>query len=244
MLEDADISEAARAIAYGATTHSGQVWSLKPHSKKKCPSFQYIESQICMSTERVIVQSAVADRLLNEIQGIVQDLRPGDVVNDSSASLGALFTESSAENIVGMIKDAVKDGATVFLGDVTRQSSIVAPHLVKNVKPGMRLWDKETFGPGTFFHDCTFIQCSGLSMLLVMVFAVAETVQEAIELANASEYSLSASLWTSNVFEGQRIAGLIRSGRHNVLYYGDRSKHFLSNRLYEYQWSNYSFRSG
>lgn len=195
-----------------------------------------------MSTERVIVQSAVADRLLNEIQGIVQDLRPGDVVNDSSASLGALFTESSAENVVDMIKDAVKDGATVFLGNVTRQSSIVAPHLVKNVKPGMRLWDRETFGPGAFF-PYAFIQCIVFIMLLVVVFAVAETVQEAIDLANASEYSLSASLWTSNVFEGQRIAGLIRSGRHSVLSYGDRSKHFLSNRLYEYQRSNYSFRS-
>jgi acyl-CoA reductase-like NAD-dependent aldehyde dehydrogenase len=195
-----------------------------------------------MSTERVIVQSAVADRLLNEIQGIVQDLRPGDVVNDSSASLGALFTESSAENVVGMIKDAVKDGATVFLGDVTRQSSMVAPHLVKNVKPGMRLWDRETFGPGAF-SPYAFIQCTGLITLLVVVFAVAETVQEAIELANASEYSLSASLWTSNVFEGQRIAGLIRTGRHIVLSYGDCTKHFLSNRLYEHQRSNYSFRS-
>ena len=98
-----------------------------------------------MSTERVIVLSAVADRLLNEIQRIVQELRPGD---DSSASLGALFTESSADNVVGMIKDAVKDGATVFLGDISKQSSIVVPHLVKNVKPGMRLWDRETFGPG------------------------------------------------------------------------------------------------
>jgi acyl-CoA reductase-like NAD-dependent aldehyde dehydrogenase len=169
-----------------------------------------------MSTERVIVQSAVADRLLNEIQAIVQDLRPGDVVNDSSASLGALFTESSAENIVGMIKDAVKDGAKVILGDVSKQSSIVVPHLVKNVKPGMRLWDRETFGPGAIF-PCTFIQYTGLIVFLVVVFAVAETVQEAIELANSSEYSLSASLWTSNVFEGQRIAGLIRSGRYLVL---------------------------
>jgi len=118
---------------------------------EKCPDFQHIESQICMSTERVIVQSAVADRLLNEIRRIVQDLKAGDVVNDSSASLGALFTESSADNIVGMIKDAEKDGATVVLGDTSKQSSIVVPHLVKNVKPGMRLWDRETFGPGTIF---------------------------------------------------------------------------------------------
>ena len=164
-----------------------------------------------MSTERVIVQSAVADRLLNEIKKIVQDLKAGDVVNDSSASLGALFTESSAENIVGMIKDAEKDGATVFLGDNSNQSSVVTPHLVKNVKPGMRLWDRETFGPGTIF-PYAFIQRTGFMVFLVVVFAVAETVEEAIELANASEYSLSASLWTSNVFKGQRIAGLLRSG--------------------------------
>jgi acyl-CoA reductase-like NAD-dependent aldehyde dehydrogenase len=64
-------------------------------------------------------------------------------------------------------------------------------------------------------------------VFLVVVFTVAETVQEAIELANASEYSLAASLWTSNVFEGQQIAGLIRSGQYIIHpSYGDRSQHF------------------
>jgi acyl-CoA reductase-like NAD-dependent aldehyde dehydrogenase len=49
--------------------------------------------------------------------------------------------------------------------------------------------------------------------IIVMVFAVADTVDEAVDLANASEYSLAASLWTGDIFAGQAIASRIRAGK-------------------------------
>lgn len=100
-----------------------------------------------MSTERVIIQSAVADQLISEIKNFVDQLKSGDL-NEQGVSLGALFAESSADTIVAMIKEAEASGAEIVAGDVSRQRSVLAPHLVKNVKPGMRLWDKESFGPG------------------------------------------------------------------------------------------------
>ncbi|KAF8156920.1 Aldehyde/histidinol dehydrogenase [Crassisporium funariophilum] len=176
VLNDANVAEAAKAIAYGSMAHSGQ---------------------ICMSTERVIVQRGIADQLISKVKELVRPLKAGDLTNDPSASLGALFAGSSADNIVAMIRDAKAEGAEVLLGDITKQGPVIQPHLLKNVKPGMRIWDRETFGP-------------------VAVFAIVDSIDEAIEMANASEYSLSASLWTSDLFEGQGIASQIRAGCTNI----------------------------
>ena len=101
-----------------------------------------------MSTERVIVQSGVADKLISEIKTLFEAVKVGDTSVDKSFPVGALFLESSADNIINMIKEAQADGAEVVSGDVNRKKSVLVPHLIKNVRPGMRIWDRETFGPG------------------------------------------------------------------------------------------------
>lgn len=136
VLDDADIDTAARCIAQGSMLHSGQ---------------------ICMSTERVIVMRPVAEAFKSKLSAIVSKLKAGDPFSDSSVRLSALFSEGSAENVVNMIKEAKDDGAQVILGDLSRQGALVQPHLVVGVKPGMRLWDRESFGPG---NVCSFIGCS------------------------------------------------------------------------------------
>jgi acyl-CoA reductase-like NAD-dependent aldehyde dehydrogenase len=149
-----------------------------------------------MSTERVIIQSAIADQLILEIKNLVSQLKAGDL-NEQGVSLGALFAESSADTVITMIKEAEASGAEIVAGDVSRQRSVLAPHLVKNVKPGMRLWDKESFGP-------------------VIAFTIVETIDEAVDMANATEYSLSASVWTNDIYQGQQVAFRIRAGVTNV----------------------------
>ncbi|KAJ6616495.1 Aldehyde/histidinol dehydrogenase [Mycena sp. CBHHK59/15] len=179
VLDDASIPDAANAIVYGAMLHSGQ---------------------ICMSTERVIVQRGAAEPLLAQIKSLCAALPAGEVnaaAAAKSVKLGPLFTEGSAENVVAMITEAQAAGAEVLMGDLTRHGAVVKPHLVKGVKPGMRLWERESFGP-------------------VIAFAVVDTPEEAVELANSSDYSLSASLWTSDMYMAQRIAPLIRAGYTNV----------------------------
>ncbi|KAJ7928158.1 Aldehyde/histidinol dehydrogenase, partial [Mycena leptocephala] len=158
VLNDASIPDAANAIVWGAMLHSGQ---------------------ICMSTERVIVQRGAAEPLIAQIKSLCASLTASDFQGDSkNAKLGPLFTEGSAENVVAMISEAKAAGA-------------------EGVKPGMRLWERESFGP-------------------VIAFAVVDTPEEAVELANASEYSLSASLWTCDMYLAQRIAPLIRAGYTNI----------------------------
>jgi acyl-CoA reductase-like NAD-dependent aldehyde dehydrogenase len=133
VLEDANLEEAARALVYGAMFHSGQ---------------------ICMSTERVIVQKSISASLLEAISALAKKLKAGDHTADTSIALSALFNSGSAENVISMINEARDAGAEVVLGDVTRDGAVVQPHIVRGVKPGMRLWDRESFGPGECRKSC------------------------------------------------------------------------------------------
>ena len=101
-----------------------------------------------MSTERVIVQSGIAQPLLERVRALCETVKAGDP-NDQSIGISALFSDASAENVLSMIREAQEQGGQVLYGDLQRQGSLVQPHIVTDVKPGMRLWQRESFGPGT-----------------------------------------------------------------------------------------------
>jgi len=128
--------------------------------------------------------------------------------------LTALFSPLSAENILGLIQDAKDSGAEVLLGDCKRDGAIVQPHIITGVKPGMKIWDRETFGPGRHCALlCDFLLSANLSCLSVIVVAVVDTVDQAVELANSSDYSLTASVWTRNVHSAIEVASRIRASK-------------------------------
>ncbi|KDQ56594.1 hypothetical protein JAAARDRAFT_689366 [Jaapia argillacea MUCL 33604] len=172
VLADADIPSASRAIAFASMINSGQV---------------------CMSTERVIVLRSVAQNLIDGVKGFAEKFKVGDPRSDNKVHLGALFHEPSAKNVIQMITEAKEAGAQIVLGDLKRNGAFVNPHLVVGGRAGMRIWERESFGP-------------------VTVFAVVDTIDEAVELANATEYSLSASLWTKDVNLAFDVGGRIRAG--------------------------------
>ncbi|KAH9934270.1 aldehyde dehydrogenase domain-containing protein [Fomitopsis serialis] len=172
VLEDADLETAAKAIVFGALLNSGQ---------------------ICISTERVIVQRSVAAQLLTAVKKQFSELRAGG----PGCSLGPLFSEASAEHVVGLIRDAQNAGAEVLLGDGKRDGAVVQPHIVAKVTQDMKLWHNETFGP-------------------VVVFVEVDSVDEAVEKANDTEYTLMAALWTENVHTAFNVASRIRAGTINI----------------------------
>ncbi|KAL1743975.1 Aldehyde/histidinol dehydrogenase [Schizophyllum fasciatum] len=171
VLDDADLESAAKAIIWASLINSGQV---------------------CQSTERVIVQRAVAEALTTKMLALAQTVRAGDAYTDG-AKLSAVFSEPAAEGIVEMIREAQSEGATVRLGDVARQGALVQPHIVTGVKRGMRIWERETFGP-------------------VVVVAEVDTLEEAVEWANASEYSLTSAVWTQDVDRIEAVAPELQAG--------------------------------
>lgn len=108
-----------------------------------------------MSTERVIVQRGAAKALIDMVKTLASEVKAGDPSSDSTVKLGALFTEGSADNILGMIREAQNAGAKLLMGDLGRKGSVMQPHILADVKPGMRLWERESFGPG----KCSAIFC-------------------------------------------------------------------------------------
>jgi acyl-CoA reductase-like NAD-dependent aldehyde dehydrogenase len=174
VLADADIEQASRSIVFGALLFSGQ---------------------ICMSTERVIVQRPVLEPLVAAIKRHIDTLIVGD---PEHAHLSSLFTDRSADNIIAMLREAKEAGAEVLLGDLEKAGpALLRPHILTGVKTETRLWQRETFGP-------------------VLVVAVVDTVDEAVELANATDYSLAAAVWTNDLYNAMNVSRRLRSGSVSI----------------------------
>ena len=144
-----------------------------------------------MATERVIVQRPALEPLIAALKEHLNTLTVGD---PEHSHLSSLFSERSADGIIAMLKEAKEAGAEVLLGDMQKAGpALLKPHILLGVKPEVRLWQRESFGP-------------------VLAVAVVDTIDEAVELANASDYSLSAALWTKDVYNAINVAMRIRSG--------------------------------
>ncbi|CAD6579679.1 MAG: hypothetical protein CYPHOPRED_000982 [Cyphobasidiales sp. Tagirdzhanova-0007] len=169
-----NLESAAWGVVYGALIHSGQV---------------------CMSTERVLVQKDVYERFEQLVSQRVATIKTGDVT--ASAQMGALFTPASAQNVVTQIQEAVQNGAKMFVGQTSKQAggeynTLVQPTVLGDVRQDMTIWHKELFGP-------------------VIAMTPFGTMDEAIALANDSKYSLSAGIWTTNLEEAMTYAPQIRA---------------------------------
>lgn len=176
MLNDADLETASSGIVQGALIHSGQV---------------------CMSTERVIAQSGIVDKLTELISKKASNIKSGRP-GEEGIKLGPLFTPNGAVNVVEQLKEAKASGAKVHVGNVPEQAegdfkTVVQPHVLSSITRDMKIWKQETFGP-------------------VISITSVETIDEAITAANDSEYSLIAALWTTNLHSATEVAPRIRAG--------------------------------
>lgn len=147
--------------------------------------------QSCIAAKRFIVEKAVrkefTDRILHHIQAIQQ----GDPMKEST-TMGPVARLDLAEAIDQQCAETVRQGARMLHGGL-REGCKVQPILLDNVKPGMTAFDEETFGP-----------------LAVVVEAKDE--QDAIKLANQSNYGLGSALWTRDLDRADRLARQIQAG--------------------------------
>lgn len=109
-----------------------------------------------MSTERVIVQRGVSEALISAITSIVKKLKASSSPSDATAQLSPVFSSPHAQGVLSLINDAKNEGAEVLVGDLTTNGALIQPHVLLGVKPGMRAWDRESFGPGQFI---CFLSC-------------------------------------------------------------------------------------
>jgi acyl-CoA reductase-like NAD-dependent aldehyde dehydrogenase len=150
------------------------------------------QGQICMSTERIIVVDAVADAFSAAFKAKVSTMAVGDP-REGNTPLGAVVDAKTVAHCRELIEDALNKGAEQLVGGETTQNVLMPAHLLDRVTPDMRLFRDESFGP-------------------VVGIIRARDEAHAIELANDTEYGLSASVFTKDIARGLKVARQIQSG--------------------------------
>ncbi|KAF9875807.1 aldehyde dehydrogenase family protein [Colletotrichum karsti] len=150
--------------------------------------------QICMSTERIIVHKKVSEQFQAKLSEFIDKIFP------SSADAPVLINQLAVEKNKKLLKDAIGKGAAVVAGNVDAEEvskTRMRPIVIKNISTEMDLYKTESFGPS------------------VSLFEV-ETEEEALELANDTEYGLTSAVFTENLRTGLRFAKEIESGAVHI----------------------------
>jgi acyl-CoA reductase-like NAD-dependent aldehyde dehydrogenase len=148
-----------------------------------------------MSTERIIVLDGIADAFAEAFTTKVKTLAVGDP-RSGGTPLGAVIDTKTVEHVSALVEDAVQAGAVLLTGGAA-EGVLMPAHVVDRVTPAMKLFRDESFGP-------------------VVGIVRARDEDHAVELANDSEYGLSAAVFTRDTARGLRVARRIRSGISHV----------------------------
>lgn len=171
ILNDADIDAAVNAAAFGAFMNQGQ---------------------ICMSTERIIVDDSIADDFVAKFVAKAKSLTYGNAAEENVV-LGSVVDTDIIERVRTLVDDAEAKGATVATGSVPKDGTIMPATVIDHVTSEMALYGEESFGP-------------------VVAILRARDTEHAIELANDSAYGLAASVFGSDITQAMRVAEAIETG--------------------------------
>ncbi|MBA1204834.1 aldehyde dehydrogenase [Pseudomonas capeferrum] len=149
------------------------------------------QGQICMSTERLVVAEGVADAFVEKLASKAVTLTAGDP-REGSSPLGAVVDQRSVLHMNALIDDALSKGAVLRCGGI-QDGLLMDATILDRVVPTMRIYAEESFGP------------------VVCVIRVADE-QEAVRVANDTEYGLSAAVFSRDIARALRVAKRIESG--------------------------------
>lgn len=154
--------------------------------------------QSCCSIERVYVSEKIYDRFVSAVQGVLKGYRLGNPL-DKNTNVGPVVSRKAAETIKAQMNDALERGAfnatpeNQSFQSVPPDGNYVPPTLLTGVTHDMDIMNEETFGP------------------IIPVMKVGDD-EEALRLMNDSEFGLTASIWTSDVALGERLAEDVEAG--------------------------------
>ncbi|MBY4598176.1 aldehyde dehydrogenase [Ottowia caeni] len=171
VLDDADLDAAVNGAIFGSFANSGQ---------------------ICMSTERIIVDSKIADEFVKRFAGRAASLPLGDPRKPEPVVLGSLVDHSAVDRCNALIDDALAKGAKLLCGGKA-DNTLFAATVIDHVTPEMRIFHEETFGP---------VKC------VVRV----NGEEEAVATANDNAFGLSAAVFGGDIARAWQVASRIESG--------------------------------
>jgi benzaldehyde dehydrogenase (NAD) len=170
VLDDADLDAAVAGTAFGAFANSGQ---------------------ICMSTERIVVDQKIADEFVAKLAAKAQSLPLGDPRN-GPVVLGSVVDMATVERCNALIDDALAKGATLVCGGKA-DNTLMPATLLDHVTPEMAIYREESFAP-------------------VKAIVRVNGVEEAIACANDNEFGLSSAVFGRDVARAWQVAARIESG--------------------------------
>lgn len=154
--------------------------------------------QFCMTGSRILVQKGIAQRVKDVLKARLESVRPGPGMEPDS-DMGPLIDKAAVARVDAVVEKAIDDGAKVIVrGGPVHEGRLAAgafyrPTLLEVSDVHLDIIQKETFGP-------------------VATLEVFETEAEAVERANATEFGLAASIWTSNVDRPWRVGAALAAG--------------------------------
>ena len=170
VLDDADLAAAAAAASFGAFMYQGQ---------------------ICMSTERIVVDRSVADAFTERLAARAKALVTGDPRNPDT-QVGPVINRRSLAHLRALLDDAVERGALIAAGGGF-DGLVHQPTVVTGVTPEMRLYHEESFGP-------------------VVSVVVADGVDDALRIANDTPYGLSGAVFGKDESRAMSVAERLHTG--------------------------------
>jgi aldehyde dehydrogenase (NAD+) len=174
ILDDADLDLAVNAAVFGKFLHQGQ---------------------ICMITNRIIVDATIYDQFVERFTARVRTLKVGDP-NNAETAVGPIINKSQFQGLITHIENARASGARQTTGG-DPHGLLLPPHVFADVTPQMQIAQDEMFGPVV-----SIIKVTG--------------EEEALRVANDTEYGLSSAVFTRNVERGVRVALQVKAGMTHV----------------------------
>jgi aldehyde dehydrogenase (NAD+) len=178
ILKDADLDYAVDAAAWGAFLHQGE---------------------ICMSTERIIVERPIAGAFTEKLAQRANALKVGDP-RDPTTAIGPLINQAALDKVHGHVQEAIGGGAELVAGG-RHERLVYHPTVLTDVKSDMRIFTDQTFGP-------------------VAPIIVVDDAEEALQVANNSKYGLSSGIITNDLNRALDLAQRLDTG---MVHIGDQT---------------------
>lgn len=161
------------------------------------------QGQVCSAHTRLIVDASIKDALVEKVVARASQHKPGDPLDDAT-TFGPLASPTQRNRVKGYVDQGVQAGAEpVLLGAIQEEGGcFVSPTVFDRVEPTMTIAREEIFGP----------------VLSVLTF---KSDEEAIALANGTDYGLVATVWTRDLGRGKRMAHAIKAGHVSVCTSGE-----------------------
>lgn len=161
----------------------------------------YNQGQVCIAGTRLLLEDSIADDFLARLKAQARHWQPGDPL-DPDSSMGTLIDAAHADTVHTFIREGTRKGTLLLDGREQSWPSAVGPTIFVDIDPASPLCREEIFGP-------------------VLVVTRFKTEEEALTLANDSEYGLGAAVWTRDLSRAHRMSRRLKAGSVFVNNYND-----------------------